>query len=426
VSIAPPWNRQAAHASLRRWQELCEREGWGCIPTQRDLLLAVFGASWYCTRFLFYRGREAAALLQPPFTACQGETVRRRLLQLGEAGPPALEALRVARNEVLLAALAADLRGTLPQEALEQALTELAVATLEALLAMFRHRYPVLERLVVLGMGRMAGGEMNYGSDLDLILLHPDASAIGDGKLSAAVHGVLRHCATTSPAGSLYAIDMRLRPHGAAGTLVSSLPAFREHHLQARETWERQLMTRCRLLRDPEGYAQPVLHEVRAAVYARHDAATLRDDVRRLRRRVVRELGSRRNRFDLKRDDGGLMDIDFASHYLQLAHGADHPELCVAGTRRVLRAAAAGGLLGADSARRLLDGYAWLKRVEGCVRAFDMQAQSHLSSHPPDLLPPARAMGRLHDDAEQAVAAFLHDLRRVTGEVHDDYLALLS
>jgi len=369
------WNERAAAASAARWDAVCAQEGWGRTPADRRLLDAVFGASWYCTRFLFYRGGAAAALLDLP-----DPELERIALRPPAAGGPmddpgddpedGLEALRIARNESLLAVLALDLRGRLPQRELETALTRLAEATLQGLLQLLARDFPVLERLVVLGLGRLAGGEMNYGSDLDLILLHPDGCT---AELLRGVSRLLRDSAAATPAGRLYEIDARLRPHGSAGALVATLAAFRAHHLGPRETWERQLLTRCRLLRDPEGRAAPVLAEVAQAVYRPRPPAALRADILAMRERVERQLGGLAGELDLKHGRGGTMDVDFLAHCLQLRHGGAYAALRSAGTRQALTRAMAAGLLDAGRGRQLLEDYDFLKRVEGRLRAFDMR-----------------------------------------------------
>ena len=365
------WNERAAAASAARWDAVCAQEGWGRTPADRRLLAAVFGASWSCPRFLFYRGAAAAALLDLPAPELERIALRPPAVGGPGDGPgDGLEALRIAHNESLLAVLALDLRGRLPQRDLEAALTRLAEATLQGLLRVLARDFPVVERLVVLGLGRLAGGEMNYGSDLDLILLHPEGCT---AELLRGVSRLLRDSAAATPAGRLYESDARLRPHGSAGALVATLAAFRDHHLGPRETWERQLLTRCRLLRDPEGRAAPLLAEVQRAVYRPRPPAVLRADILAMRERVERQLGGLAGELDLKHGRGGTMDVDFLAHCLQLRYGGAHAALRSAGTRQALTRAMAAGLLDAGRGRQLLEDYDFLKRVEVRLRAFDMR-----------------------------------------------------
>ena len=417
------WDERAAQSSLARWDEVCAREAWGRIPADRPLLRAVFGASWYFTRFLFYRGRDAAVLLDQIGPAPDTESLHRCLTEAARGGS---EELRIARNELLLKTLGRDLYARLPQERLEDVLTCIAEGSLHALLDVAIRERPALARLTILGMGRMACAEMNYGSDLDLIFLTPDPGRPAADILEA-VPFLLRLCAAASPAGALYAIDTRLRPHGGAGALVSSLESYCAYHrLGERETWERQHMTRCRLLRDPGGRAASMLREVRAAIYAPRDPARMAEDVLALRERVERELGRPRGRYEIKRGPGGIMDVDFSAHYLQLVHGADYSALQEAGTRRTLRLAMENDLIEREVAGSLLAGYDFLKRLEGRLRLFDMQPVSAFSTQPEQLARLARGIGFSNDTHAEAGATLVEEYRRVTNEVRNAMQALLA
>src|SRR3972149_138053 len=113
---------------------------------------------------------------------------------------------------------------------------------------------------------------------------------------------------------------MRLRPHGNAGTLISPLNTFIEYHKAGREVWERQMMTRCRAVAGDPHLAESLLEKLIPCVYSRQDGS-LRSEVIRMRKLVQHELGSPAGKYDIKRGEGGIMDIDFISHYLQLRHG---------------------------------------------------------------------------------------------------------
>jgi glutamate-ammonia-ligase adenylyltransferase len=140
-----------------------------------------------------------------------------------------------------------------------------------------------------------------------------------------------------------------------------------------------------------------------------------------MRMRVEHELGRPRGKFEVKRGRGGLMDIDFISHYLQLRHGPERPELRTCSTRTALARAAEAGILQAEAARLLLDAYDWLKRVEACLRLFDMRSVSAFSDQPEKIAPLARGMG-CGDDAGH----FLEEYRRTTGSVRACFDELLG
>jgi len=403
------WHRESAAGSLERWQQVCDSEGWGAIPRNRDILVRVFGASWYFTRFVFYRGPAAARLIdeavdsapqehpQPPDPAAAGIEER-------------VEELRIFKNEAMLRLLVAWLDGRLGQAQAEAALTRLAESVLRNMLDLFVLAGGAGDlHAAVLGMGRLAGGEMNFGSDLDLIFLHDSPAGAQAGEMSKRVRALLRHIAAASPAGSLYEVDMRLRPHGTSGALITTSDSFKAYHAGTRDVWERQMMTRCRPVWDPERVGAQAMQSVLPHVYGRRPAAELRAEIRAMRLRVERELGRPQGKIDVKRGRGGIMDVDFISHYLQLLGGVEDPGFRNCSTREVLNRAAAAGTLPPEAAARLVDGYDWLKRVEACLRLFDMRSISAFSDQPGAIVPLARGMG-FADDTQR----FLDEYRQRT------------
>jgi glutamate-ammonia-ligase adenylyltransferase len=413
------WHRDSARASLDRWRQVCAQEGWSGVPAREDLLVAVFGASWYFTRFIFFRGPDAVRLLDEPMPQQPWREYAAARLGPAAAGDDvedALDRLRIARNELMLLALAGWLDGRLDQAALEQALTAVAESVLEVLM----ERFLPDSGVAVLGLGRFAGSEMTFGSDLDLIFLY-EGDGTDPGGLYRGVRLLLRHMATASPHGTLYEVDMRLRPHGTGGALITDAGAFREYHAADRPVWERQMMTRCRAVCDPRGTGGAAMRDVLPHIYGRHDPGHLRSEIFAMRMRVERELGRVEGKLELKRGMGGIMDVDFASHYLQLAHGADVPSLRTCSTRVALRAARDAGLVAGDVVGDLLEGYEFLKRIETCVRCFDVRATSVLAREEAALAPVARAMG-FGDD----VAAFEAAYRRITASVRARFSELLG
>lgn len=392
------WHRESAASSLERWIQVCEQEGWGTIPRDLEMLVRVVGASWYFTRFLFYAGACAATLIDQPRPV--SASVSGLMQQLGgskSAADPesALDLLRQGKNEFMLSVLVRWLRGELSAAELEAALTRLAEAVLGVSLEVFELTPGQLGTdFAVLGMGRLAGGEMSFGSDLDLIFLLPGDGGHESAVVARRVRRFLRHIAAAAPLGALYEVDMRLRPHGTAGALVTSVQSFVDyHHSAGREVWERQMMTRCRAVFDPAGLGTEALARIRPHVYAARDPVLLKAAIFDMRMRVERELGRPRGRYELKRGRGGIMDVDFICHFLQLAHGRSAPALQSCSTREILGRAEQAGLLSADSARELRRGYEFLRRLETCLRLFDLKNVSSFSVEPQECVPLLRAMG---------------------------------
>lgn len=415
------WHQGAAESSLERWRQVCALEGWGPVPRDRATLVRVFGSSWYLTRFLFFRGAEAAQLLDtPPASGISQDNLRRWVESQPGGGDPEdqLERLRIARNEIMLLVLAAWLNGRLDQEQLEQTLSGLAEVVVHAAVTLFGlSSDPEGTGFAVLGMGRLAGREMTFGSDLDLIFLYEAEEPREPVELSRRVRRLLRHLAASTPAGTLYEVDMRLRPHGSAGALLTSVQSFAQYHQGPRDVWERQMMTRCRPVYERNGLGQAALAAILPNVYGAYDVLHLRREIATMRLRVERELGRPQDRVELKRGRGGLMDIDFVAHYLQLAHGHADPELRACGTRPALRLARDRGLLGAVAAGDLLDGYEYLKRMETCLRLFDLKS---ISSFAPDS-EAGRALARAMGFLDAGSNGLMEQYRAVTERVRQRF-----
>jgi len=183
----------------------------------------------------------------------------------------------------------------------------------------------------VIGYGSIGGEELGFVSDLDLVFLHasgndPDA-ARRHARLAQKLVSLL---GTTTPAGRLYEVDVRLRPDGAKGLLVASVDGFADYQRGRAWTWERQALVRARGI---AGSAATLARfdAIRAEVLAQsRDADALRADVIAMRSRMRGELDrSRSDRFDLKQGEGGLVDLEFLLQCLVLAHAHENRELSV-------------------------------------------------------------------------------------------------
>src|SRR5258708_13304506 len=128
-------------------------------------------------------------------------------------------------------------------------------------------------------------------------------------------------------AGVLFDIDLRLRPEGESGLLVSSIDAFRRYQRESAWTWEHQALTRARFCAGEAAVGAEFEEERRAILQIERDEAKLREDVLSMRAQLLRGHPNDSGLFDLKHDRGGMIDIEFILHLLVLAHAHAHPEL---------------------------------------------------------------------------------------------------
>ncbi len=223
--------------------------------------------------------------------------------------------------------------------------------------------------MAILAYGKLGGYELGYGSDLDLVFLHDSRGSdqYTDGERSidnntffARVAQRVVHILSTQTAnGRLYEVDTRLRPDGAAGMLVSSLDAFELYQQEKAWTWEHQALIRARMVVGAAHIAEEFAR-IRRSVLARHrDAVTLQKDVIEMRQKMRDALGSKEaDKFHLKQDAGGIVDIEFLVQYAVLANAAEHPELLeVTAIRQMLDVLQASGIFSAEQVTQLTTAY---------------------------------------------------------------------
>lgn len=421
IALSRAWHQDVAHSSMDRWLSLSEKNNWQGCPENLELLAKLFGASWYFTRFVFFRGSKIAGIFDNPrtlnFTSASliDEFID---VTAGDDPETQLEALKIAKNEIMLTILLAQLAKTSTQEEVERALSNLAEATLFcAIQILAGNDVEVKDNIAILAMGRLAGYEMNFGSDLDLIFLHSGGSQESAYKVSSFVRKLMHNIGILSPAGLLYEVDMRLRPHGNAGVLVTGERTFIDYHNGEREIWERQMMTRCRVVVDSGNFASSALTRVISSVYQEYDDNALRSEIADMRKLVVDELGSQRGKYDLKRGEGGVMDIDFLTHYLQLVCGCEDKTLRTTSTRHALRKLTEAGKINKESSKFLLEAYDYLKSMESHLRVFDMKS---ISTFPKDINKIeglVRSMDYLDDNYQVAAKSFMDEYKSTTQKV---------
>jgi [glutamine synthetase] adenylyltransferase / [glutamine synthetase]-adenylyl-L-tyrosine phosphorylase len=264
-----------------------------------------------------------------------------------------LDHLRHFKQRHVLRFTIADLEGELPVMALSDELSALADTILEVTLEMAAGEK--LPGFIVVGYGKLGGKELGYGSDLDIIFLFDEPES-DPQRLARIAQRVNTWLTSHTPAGVLYETDLRLRPDGASGLLVSSLHAFREYQIARAWTWEHQALTRARYCAgDAELGAR--FEAVRDEILARpRDAAKVFDEIDAMRRKMRAEQKSKAD--DLKHAEGGLIDLEFCVQALVLAHGPAHPGLREnKGNHTLLKRAADLGLVERDIAVDAADAY---------------------------------------------------------------------
>lgn len=361
------------HAALKRLVDLCAASPWiaeelARFPVLLDELL------------------NAATLFTPPKKDEIAAELRQVLVRLPEDDLEAqMDALRIFQKGQVLRVAASDVTGTLPLMKVSDYLTWLGEAVLEETLHLAwrglvaRHGRPLGRDgkpcdpgFIIVGYGKLGGIELGYGSDLDLVFIHngsPDGETDGAKPLDNASffarlgQKIIAFLTTATSAGQLYEVDMRLRPSGNSGLLVSSLPAFCKYQEESAWTWEHQALVRARVVAGDPALAEAFDRERHAVLATARERQKLQQEVIEMRAKMRSHLsseapGKKGRGFDLKQDRGGIVDIEFMVQYGVLAWAHETPEL----TRypdnvRILEGLAHHGLLPADAAAGLRDAY---------------------------------------------------------------------
>ncbi|MEO8936236.1 MAG: bifunctional [glutamate--ammonia ligase]-adenylyl-L-tyrosine phosphorylase/[glutamate--ammonia-ligase] adenylyltransferase [Burkholderiaceae bacterium] len=323
-----------------------------------------------------------------------GRTLARQLATASADPERQMDLLREMHHGETFRLLIEDLDGRLTIEMLSDQLSALADLTLEATLSACWSQFvasrpddrtaPATPAFAMIAYGKLGGKELGYVSDLDLVFLfdqRADADQVAAAQRYARFAQRLNLWLTArTTAGALFEIDLRLRPDGAAGLVVSSFEAWsryerRDHDVGA-WTWEHQALTRARFCAGDRALGA-LFEEERLAILSARDPdeagrAQLRDEIVAMRKRIHEGHPNRSPQFDLKHDEGGMVDIEFAVQYLVLGYGAVHRELLAnVGNIALLARAAGTGLIDARDASEVADAYRLYRARQHAARLAD-------------------------------------------------------
>lgn len=254
-------------------------------------------------------------------------------------------------------------------DVLAQACLELAVARIAARFGQaLPTDHPLHPGLAVLGMGKLGARELNYSSDIDLILVYdlPSGEVAEVGGIDA--HDwfrrvgaeLIRLLESPGDAGPMFRVDMRLRPEGDRGELVLSLRETVDYYFSVGRPWERQAMIKARPIAGATAIGRRLLDELGGWIFPSDPAWEDLEESRSMRRRIE----ERAREADVKTGAGGIRDIEFLVQHFQLAYGGRHPELRRRDTLPTMRLLVDRGVLPAHDADLLDRHYRWLRMVE--------------------------------------------------------------
>jgi len=301
-------------------------------------------------------------------------TQLRRALDEGEGDTEKqMDTLRHFKHVQTLHCVAQDIAGTLQLETLSDRLSDLACVLLDETTRLawkgLRQRHRDDPLFAVIAYGKLGGKELGYASDLDLVFLHDDTAADAPENYARLAQRLNHWITSMTPAGVLYETDLRLRPDGVSGLLVSTLASFEAYQQTHAWVWEHQALTRARFVAGDAAIGRR-FEALRVAVLRQpRDRNRLRPEIVAMRRKIQAAHPNASALFDVKHDPGGLIDVEFVVQYVVLGHACEHEALTAnIGNLALLRLAARLGLIPAQEALAAHDAYRHLRQLQHALR----------------------------------------------------------
>jgi [glutamine synthetase] adenylyltransferase / [glutamine synthetase]-adenylyl-L-tyrosine phosphorylase len=243
-----------------------------------------------------------------------------------------------------------------------------------------KYQNPPSTEITVIGLGKLGGRELNYSSDIDILLVYGE-----EGELKGARGGtyhayfnklaerLIHHLTVHSAEGHFYRVDMRLRPESGAGPLTRSLHSYLLYYESRGELWERQMLIKARPIAGATELGEEFIRRLQPFVYPRTFFHHPAEEIARLKRRIEHTIAGEEN---IKLQAGGIRDIEFTVQALQLLHGGKTPAIRLQSTLDTISSLERHGLVAPEDARKMQRAYAFLRTIEHRLQIM-MNTQTH-------------------------------------------------
>ena len=239
--------------------------------------------------------------------------------------------LRDFKNSMIFKLAIQELMHIYPIERISDALADIAdFITQQALYCIWETLYPTLTfpSIGIIAYGKFGGKEMSYLSDLDLVFVFDEKKSKDRDKYIKLVQRFNSWVTSYTASGILYDIDLRLRPDGGSGLLVSSCDAYSEYQLNRSLIWEHQALTRARFVSENKTLKRKFNNLRQSIMQEQRDIGKLKTDIIEMRERIYRDKKPSGDLFDLKLSRGGLIDIEFITQFYVLGYSYKYADLC--------------------------------------------------------------------------------------------------
>lgn len=422
------------------WLQITERHSLVVAPEKKATLLWLLAMSPFIGRVLLAYGQEALGCLFQPQGYSQTDVHGSVLATETEA--QAMHHIRRLRRIEMARIASLDLIGELALPDSLQANTQIADSLITAACLWSqrqltkRYGQPLsstgeVQRLWVIAMGKLGGAELNFSSDIDLIFCFAEQGETQGGSRSLdhqvyftkVAQQTVRLLEQVTVDGRAFRVDLRLRPFGQSGAVVTSLAALEDYYQEQGRNWERYAMVKSRVIAYPNSEWEEQAHFaklIRPFVYRRYLDYSAIDALRKMKLLINQEARRLGKQLNVKLGVGGIREIEFVAQVFQLIRGGREPEFQTRSLVEALQVAQQFKVLEAKVVRELLSCYAWLRKLEHAIQQINDEQTQNLPSEP-------------HNQARLVAICgaacwteLLNDFYQVTGKVHQAFLDVIG
>jgi glutamate-ammonia-ligase adenylyltransferase len=342
-------------------------------PQTLKRLASLYSASpWvseYLTRhpILLDELLDIRLLHQAPEWDKLGRLLRQEMVELADDIEARMDCLRHFQHSQIFRLVSQDLAGLLPLEKLSDHLSDLADLILNVALEQAWQDLPNKHReqpaFAIIGYGKLGGKELGFASDLDIVYLYDDEHPSAADIYARLAKRIVNWLTSMTSAGQLYDIDLRLRPNGSSGLLVSTVAAFEEYQQKSAWVWEHQAITRARYCAGDAQVGETFERIRHQILCLNRNVADLQAEVLNMRNKMLETHPAQAS--DVKHRRGGIVDIEFIVQFLILGYAHSLPALTAnSGNIALLEVAAQNGLIDAPAAEHARTAYRQLRRLQ--------------------------------------------------------------
>jgi glutamate-ammonia-ligase adenylyltransferase len=285
---------------------------------------------------------------------------------------------------------------------------------------------PQLNQLIIFGFGKLGGWELNYSSDIDIMaVFKPAADERSDAEIkifTQVFQELIQDLADFTAEGQAYRVDLRLRPHGNSGPIVSTFASASNYYRERADLWEHQALLKVKPIAGNLSLGEELLDEIKPAILNRWSDADIRANIKKLRIMAVdqhtKKLGGR---FDVKNGEGGIRDIEFLIQGLQLIAAKKHPEVLTGNTIKAMELLGYFSFLNEDLVRQLKENYIFLRSIEHYLQISEDKQMHALPGEDEELEKLARFVS-----PESKFVSFKRRIKAVQEEVRHNYEQFLE